>query len=178
MATLKKFFPARREIVLVFGIILFAVHSWSIRAFLYEFPSLILYMNLGQVAGVFAYMMAFAFLESLLALGVILLVSAILPRSCYRQGFVAKGFLTVLAAGAFAINVRMSMPNRYPGVEFLYVRAALAAAVLIGSILAAHFFRPFQKALDFLAEQISIMLYIYIPIGALSLLVVIARNLF
>jgi uncharacterized membrane protein len=177
LAAIKKFFPTGREIALVFGIILFAVHSWSMRAFLYEFPSFILSMNIGQVAGVFAYMMAFAFLESLLALGILLLASALLPRGWYRQGFVSKGFLTVLIGVGFAITTRMALPNRYPGVEFLYVRAGIAGAVLVISILAAHFFHPVQRVLDFLAEQISIMLYIYVPIGAISLLVVIARNL-
>jgi hypothetical protein len=72
----------------------------------------------------------------------------------------------------------MTTPNHYPGVEFLYWRVLISMAVLISAILAAQFFRPFQKAINFIVEQISIMLYLYAPIGIISLIVVFARNLF
>jgi hypothetical protein len=176
LANIKKIFPDGRDIFLVLGIILFAVHSWSIRTFLYSFPSFILYMNIGQITGVFAYMMAFAFLESLLITGILIIVSTVLPRAWYRSAFTSNGFLTILIGAALAINIRMSLGNRYPGIESLYGKVLFSALILIISILITHFIRPLQKALVFIAEQISVMAYIYIPVGILSLIVVFIRN--
>jgi hypothetical protein len=178
LTNLRRFFPENREIFLVFGVVLFAVHSWSIRAFLYNLPSLILYMNIGQVTSVFAYMMAFAFMESLLVIGLLILISAILPPNWFRNKFASKSFLTILVGALLAIDIRISTPNRYPGMEFLFWRVLLSAVILIASLLAMHYFRPVQKGIDFILEQMTIMTYIYLPIGVFSLVIVLARNIF
>jgi hypothetical protein len=178
LVKIKNFLPESRQIFLVFGVALFIVHSWSIHTFLYNIPSFILYMNIGQIVGVFAYMMAFALLESLLVMGLLLFVSAILPRAWYRDKFVSKGFLTILVSAALAIAIRLSLGNLYPGIEELYGKVLIAGLVLIGSILAVHYYQPLQKVLEFLAEQISIMTYLYLPIGIISVVVVLARNIF
>jgi hypothetical protein len=178
LVKIKRFFPEQRDIFLVFGVTLFVVHSWSIRTFLYNLPSFILYMNIGQVAGVFAYMMAFALLESLLITGVLIFVSAILPGAWYRNKFVANCFLTILIGAGLAITIRLSLGNHYPGIEALYGKVLISFLILIGSILVTHLYQPFQKVLDFLAVQISVMTYLYLPIGIISVIAVLARNIF
>jgi hypothetical protein len=45
-------------------------------------------------------------------------------------------------------------------------------------IAASHMWGPLQKVLLDIQDRISIMLYVYVPLGLVSILVVIFRNLF
>src|SRR5512138_2561192 len=88
--------PSRRDSLLAFGVVLFAVFGWSIRGFLYKLPSFALYFNLGSNLAIFSYMMAFALLESLLVTGLLIVFSVLLPSSWFRSGFAYKSFIFVL----------------------------------------------------------------------------------
>ncbi len=175
MATFKKFFPARHEILLVLGAALFVIHSWSLNTFIYKVPSFLLYMNLGQIGTVFAYMMAFAFLESLLVTSGLVVTSALLPRSWYRDGFHYKGFLTLLVGTISAIFLQDSLNNQYPGATSLLIWVSLTLLSLIALLLLVHFVESLRKFIIFIAEQVSVMLYLYLPIGLVSLLIIIWR---
>ncbi len=135
-------------------------------------------MNLGQVISVFTYMMAFALLESVLATGALILASLVIPCHGYSRGFAYKGFLTVLVGSFASVDLMNSLTKDYPGVGFLLQKFLVAGGVLLALLVLVHFLKPIQKVLVFLAEQISVMVYFYAPIGILSLLVVLLRNIF
>jgi len=174
---LKFLLPSRHEQFLVFGLVLFLVHSWSVYKFLYKAPSLLLYMTLDQMAAVLAYMMAFAFLESLLLTGVLILIAILVPWQGFRTQFVPKVFLTLAVTGFTAVDLMNSLTNKYPGIGFLWQKYWVTGVVLLGLLLMAHFVKPVQKILYWLAEQISVMVYFYASIGVFSLLVVVIRNI-
>jgi hypothetical protein len=87
-------FPKREDILPVFGGIVFVVFSWSIRGFLYIFPSLILRHSVSETLSVLCYMLAFSLFESLLLMGGGLLISMVLPRKWLVEGFAYKGFIS------------------------------------------------------------------------------------
>jgi hypothetical protein len=171
-------FPKRQDILVVFGNVLFAVHTWALYTYLYKVPSFILHQSLGQVLAVLAYMMAFAFVESILVTAVVSLVSSILPGSRERLGFTAKAFLLTAVAGYFSYDLMNSLTTTYPGAGALLERSLAAAGIFLALLAVTYFVKPIHKAITAIADRISVMLYIYAPIGLLSLLVVIIRNLF
>lgn len=122
-------------------------------------------------------MMAFAFLESLLVVGVLVVLSAILPSKWLRDGFAFKGFIVIVMATIAAIILQRTLQGEYPALPVLTLIwfTPLVWAVVF-TILAQR--RPrFQSILLDIAERISIMLFLYIPISLISLIVVTIRNL-
>jgi hypothetical protein len=97
--------PTRVEILYVFGGVVFVIYSWAIRGFLYQLSSLRLYHTLGEIFGVFSYLMAFALIESLIIMGGLILMGFILPGKWFREGFAYKGFITTLVAGIAMIKL-------------------------------------------------------------------------
>ncbi len=95
---IRKRLPVKAEILSVFNVLIFVVFGWSVRGFLFEIPSFLLYLSLGDMAAVVFYMMAFAFFECVLLTGGLVIVSMILPQNWLKTGFAYKGFLIILVA--------------------------------------------------------------------------------
>jgi predicted branched-subunit amino acid permease len=121
--------------------------------------------------------MAWALLESLLVTGVLTLLSAILPSNWFRDGFAYKGFIFIAIATIAAIIFQRSLKGILPPpqIQALYW---LVPLVFIVVIIGAVQTRPrLRNILLSVADRISIMLFLYIPVGLLSLMVVTLRNL-
>jgi hypothetical protein len=174
---LKNRFPHRSELIAVLGISVFVCHSWSIRVFLNDLPSLLLYFRLAEIAVVFAYMMAFALLESLLVAVGLALAAAILPSKWLRDGFAYKGFIFVIAGSIAAYVLQKNLRYEFPSTGMLMLNLVIPLTLSAFLIAASHMWRPLQKILLDIQDRISIMLYIYVPIGLVSFFVVVFRNL-
>ena len=123
-------------------------------------------------------MMAFAFLESLLITGILVLLSAILPSNWLRNGFAFKGFIVIVMASASAILLQRTMQGTMPALPVLtliWFTPLVWTAILI--VLAQRKPRV-QSILLEIAERISIMLFLYIPIGLSCLIAITVGNLF
>jgi len=176
----RKRLPARNEIYTVLGVVVFVVHTWSVRGFLHELPSFILYFTPGQILGVFAYMMAFALMESILVTFGLIVISILLPVKWFRDGFIYKSLVTLLlGAGAmlWLENTIMSFNNNFPSMSLLLVAAGIALGAWILLLVTFHFIKPLQKSLLFAADRFGVFAYLYIPLGVIGLVVVLARNL-
>ena len=152
--------------------VVFICHSWSLLGFFNRLSSFIFYLGLAEIAGVFAFMMAFAFLESLLITALLVLLSAILPTRWLREGFAFKGFIVIVMATASAILLQRTMQGTLPALPVLtliWFAPVVWAAVFL---ILAHRMPRVQGLLLEVAERISIMLFVYAPIGILSLIVV------
>jgi hypothetical protein len=122
-------------------------------------------------------MMAFAFLESLMVTFALVLLSAILPSNWLREGFVYKGFIAITMATIAAIILQRTLQGELPALPILtliWFTPLVWAAIFI---ILAHRKPRVQSILVDIAERISIMLFLYVPIGVISLLVVTIRNL-
>jgi hypothetical protein len=170
--------PAREDVFIVLSTILVAVFSWSIRGFLFVYPSLVLRYAALEVFAVFSYMMAFAFVESILVLGGLVLVSAILPRKWLCDGFSYKGFLVVLVGSIAFIRYQTFLGGELPTAKTIFLWAGTFLFVLICLTLLFHFVKRLQSILVSIAERFTVFAYLYIPLGSLGLIVVILRNLF
>ena len=169
--------PARVEIDPVLGFLVFAVFSWSIRGFLFELPSLLLYYPLADIFGVFSYMMATALLESLLVMGLLVFAAFILPTPWFRLGFSRKAAVTVLVVGAFMIHLQNILTFQFPSVQeaAVGVGAALLLSFVLFILLAKV--ERFRSLFDNVLERFKVFSLIYVPLGVIGLVVVIFRNL-
>lgn len=177
---LKARVPARGEIISVLGVVVFAVHSWSVREFLFHLPSLILKLPTGELLAIFCYHLAVAFIESATVTGLLVLLAALLPPSWLRNGFVHKGFLIALSAGVAAILLQHSF--FYAGFAFeapntgaLYERVALGLLLFMGSWMLVQSSAGLQWGIRSFVDRLSVMLLVYLPLDVIGLVVVTVR---
>jgi hypothetical protein len=169
--------PGRSEIFAVFGVAVFACHSWTMLGFFNKLSSFLLYFNVGEILSIFAYMMSVALLESIAVTILLVLLSIILPSSWLRDGFAYKGFVIIVIASAASILFQKFLPDDYPSTLMLAVSTIVPLALIVILIAVSRSIPRLQSLFLDIQDRISIMLFIYVPIGVLSLLVVLFRNL-
>ena len=160
----------------------FAVHSWSVRGFLYNVPSFVLRLTVAETFAIFCYHMAFALLETVICCAFLVALSALLPAAWLRDGFAYRGFLIILAAGILAIIMQFSFAYgewRFETSDPLVLLASFSAGAVLFLMLyvLSHRVDRLQRFILFIVDQISVMMFIYLPLDAIALLVVAARLL-
>ena len=174
----KRRLPPWSEIQIVFGLLVFAVFSWSIRGFLYKLSAFLLYDGLGDIFGIFSYMMGIALLESAIIMLVLLFLAVILPKGWFRNGFAYKASLLTLMVGGMMIYLQSILTFRLPSVRTLVVLLVAPFVAWLVLIFLAVKVERFRVVLDFILDRVSVFLYLYVPLGLLGLVVVAFRNLF
>jgi hypothetical protein len=172
--------PTRQEVVYVFGAVVFAVYSWSIRGFLFQLSSLILYYNSWQIIAVLFYLMAFALLESMAFTGSLALMGFFLPQKWFRVGFAYKGFLATLVIGLAMIKLQSYLyilNYELPDIGVLGWGLGITLSILVALFLLVQKVPPLQKILLDVEERLQIFIYFYVPLGIAGLLVVLLRNI-
>lgn len=122
-------------------------------------------------------MMAFAFLESLLVTGALTLVRAILPSKWLRDGFTYKGFVVMVMATSSAIILQRTLKGEFPPPQILMLIWFTPLVWTAVIIIVAKRMPRVKDILINIADRISIMLFLYVPIGIISIVVVVAGNL-
>lgn len=162
------------------GVVVFVVHSWSVRGFLFNLPSFVLKYRPGEILAIFCYHMAFAFLESLVGSALLVVLAALLPSKWFRNGFAYNSFLLVLATVIGAIFLQ----NSFSYGEFafdgskaiaLYEYVGIGLMLFVGLWIVVAKIGRVQRLIMFLVDQISVMLFIYLPLDAIGSLVVAVR---
>ncbi len=177
MDRIRKRFPRRSDVIAVLAVAVFACFTWALIGFFNKLSSFILYFTPGEIGNIFAFLMAFALLESLAAAGVLVLLSGILPSNWLKEGFAFKGFVILLVATATAILFQHALKDYFPSLGTL-LAYSLIPLLLIALLLWFLNPRPrLQNILLSVQDRILIMLFVYLPIGVIGLLVVMARNL-
>jgi hypothetical protein len=187
LKVMRKKLPMRAEVLSVFNVLIFVVFGWSIRGFLFEIPSFLLYLSLGDITAVVFYMMAFAFFECVLLTGGLVIVSMILPSNWFKTGFGYKGFLIILVAttcfilfqGYYKVGFFQNfLNNDYSPLRPVLIGMGSGLVVLGGLFWLFHNRPRLQKYLSTFIEQFSVFSYIYVPLGVIGILVVFVRNIF
>lgn len=163
--------------IAVLAVAVFVCFSWTLIGFFNKLSSFILYFTLGEIANIFAFMMAFALLESLAAAGLLILVSAVLPSSWLKEGFAFKGFVILLVATITAVLFQKALRDYFPSMQTLLTYSLIPLLVMAFLVWFIHSRPRLQKILLAVQDRILIMLFIYVPIGVIGLLVVMARDL-
>ena len=127
----------------------------------------------------YSYTLVFDFVETLLFIGLILLLNFLLPRKFFLDFFVARGsLLSVLGLGYLvylALAVGASKATQFPIDLFRW------APLVFLAILALAIFLPrietVRKAAEEFANRAVIFLYILLPLTGLGTLIFVINNL-
>jgi hypothetical protein len=170
-------FPKRSDMLAVFGVVVFVSYSWSLLGFLNKLSSFLLHFTLGEISNILTFMMAFTLVESLAVTSVLVLLAAVLPSSWLRDGFALKGFVIVLIATATSILFQRSLEDDYPSTLLLVAVTLIPLVVTIAALAALRSMPRVRNILVNIQDRILIMLFVYVPIGLISMVVVMYRNL-
>lgn len=170
-------FPHRSDVIAVLGVAVFLCHTWTIIGFLNKLSSFILYFSPGTIGGIFAYMMAVASLESIAVTGFLVLLSAILPAHWLQEGFSIKGFIILVVAATTSILFQKTMTGSFPSTVVMLASSICPLLLIALSFLMVRSMPKLRNILLNVQDRILIMLFIYVPIGLFSLMVVLYRNL-
>ena len=137
-------------------------------------------MNAGEIALVYAYLLVTNFLESLLAVCVPIVLGFILPPKWFRDSFVSRGTsLVLLGLGYFMfLAYQFQAKDDYPSALLKARSVALALGIIALLVILIAKIPFLNKAFGFIAERVTIFLYVYIPLSLVSLVVVLPRLLF
>jgi hypothetical protein len=159
-------------------VILFFLFGLATILFFWKFPAWLYYATLGEVAGFYLYTALTEALEGLVYLTALLFFCIALPASWFRDRFIVRGPITALALPTFLLLTQYFIAYH----EFGKGLAALLALLLAGGLaclwmwLAARSI-VFERAARLLAERAPVFLPVYLPLAAIALVVLAARNL-
>jgi hypothetical protein len=166
----------------VFSVIVFIVFSWTLYRTFWWVPSWLEYLSVWSILIIVAYVLAFALFESLALMGLIVVLSLLLPKRTFKDQFILQGsaLCAALGLGAFLIQRKVSLIYRLE----LWQTVAYPLLILAGTIGLVFIFSFLFKRIRFLArlgqavaERMTVFAYLYIPMGLVGWLVVVVRNL-
>jgi hypothetical protein len=170
--------PKLEQLLPVYAVIVVLIYLWSLIHFFWKLPSWIYFLSAGEISVVLAYMIVINLVESLFILLLIIALKVVLSRIWPDDQFIVKGVLLTLVGLGFLIY-----RNHYFPTKAIYALTWLQLASVIGLgmlviLVPLNKVPAFSRAMDALADRFIIFLYIAIPASAISLLVVLFRNLF
>lgn len=177
-AALLKRLPERQQVMAVFGVIALLVYGWTIYWYLWKLPSWLYFMTVSEMLVTFAYELVVNFLESLLILLIPILLSLILPLRWFRDRFLSRASILVillLVALMRYLQIITRLQDFPPNFLRLTLLVAGGIAVLVFLVGRVAFLR---RVVEEVAGRAVIFLYIFVPLTALSFLVVLFRNIF
>jgi hypothetical protein len=129
------------------------------------------------------YVFAFALLESLIVLGGMVVMALLLPARYFKDKFVAQGGILAVLASLAAYLIHPKLGDAIP-LRLLYLAQipiiALAGTIILIFLLSFFFDRlpGLTRVVNAFAEGMTIFTYFYLPLGLLSLFVVLLRIIF
>jgi hypothetical protein len=173
--TIKKFerFPNTGGLISVYGLIVMLVYGWSMYQFIWNLPSWISFLTVGEIGVILAYTLATDAFESILVLSIPILFSILLPSKWFRDDFVIRGGLSVLYVLIFIIFVSYNAIP-FSQLDKLILRAVVDLAFLHFVIGYVH---PLRKFIESLADRSSTFLYLTIPSSIIAGIIILIRSL-
>ena len=180
--SLKSRLPTRSEALSVYSIFVFFVFSWTLYRAFWNVPSWLEYLTIWSVLIIIAYVLAFALIESAALLVLVVLFSLIFPRHVFKEKYVLLGssLAVFLSVGAFLLQRKINLVYQLELWQLLaYPPVGLLLSLLLVLLLAFLFdrFPSLARLVSAGIERMVIFVYIYVPLGFLSLLVVLVRNI-
>ncbi len=171
-----KRFPKIDQIIPVYAVGVTILFSWAVINTVKDVISKWgLYFGVADILSLFAYVMAGAFLESLLLIFFLLMISFILPQKLFVNKFVLRGTVLIIS---FLATI-MYYYTQTPMGEALENTSKLGVFFILTLILMAlgESIQFVDRFVNSLADRCVIFLYIYLPLSFVSILTVIFRNL-
>ncbi|MEW5942138.1 MAG: hypothetical protein AB1750_20930 [Chloroflexota bacterium] len=173
---MSKRLPKFADILPVFAVIAVMFYGWSLVVFLWKLPGWLFFLNVGEIAVIFANELVTNLAESLAILLLLLAVCAILPARFLRDDFAARGgiaALTVIGAMMLFLNRVVEKGAAFNRYLYWWMLGTVALAVFLAWLGARVKF--LRAAVTWLADRLIVFLFVLLPLTALGMIVVIAR---
>ena len=171
---IKRRLPGKNDIFLALSVATVLIFSWELRSLFYNAPAFFLSYSLGEFLSISAYMLATALIETILVMSVAVTLAFILPGVILRDGFAYKASFLLIALAIVSVYLQFNMTNQ-PKISFLMTQLILVLGLWLAPVLLVQFIAPLRKFVLDLFDRLTIFSYVYLPLGFLSLLVVIVR---
>jgi len=172
--------PRKVDAVAVFGAAIFMVYTWTMYVSFWKIPSWLLFLNISEILSIYAYAFLVNFLESLILLFIALVASIILPQGWWKEKFVAKGLalIMIILISAQTHIYFYGLPDTQDvflqGQLFWWLKTLVIAIIFTWM---AGRYNWLNQALIDIADRLVIFMYIYLPLTAIAVLVVLVRIL-
>ncbi len=179
MTTFLRRLPGWPQIIPVYGVIVLMVYSWTLLWFFWKVPSWLFFLNAGEILTNLAYVLATNLAESLVVACGPLFLALVLPKKWFHDVFIARGASLSIAGLGYMMFLAEQFQNNsdYPSTSLHAWTVALAAAGIALLVYLCGQSAVLRRIIEFVADRVSIFVYILTPLSILSLLVVIARSL-
>ena len=173
---------SREDLLLVFSACLFPVYVWSFYNLFNQMPTLISRLDLIELVGAIAYVLAFALVESalfFLVLSAILSIfTFILPTKLFGAHWTAIGSMLAILISAMAMVIQFNFDQvvRLSGRRILFYLGLIGLGFAVVYLLILSF-PKIENAIRAVIRRVSVLSMIYTLIGCLSILIVIIRNI-
>jgi hypothetical protein len=176
---LRNKFPTAAQVAQVFAVASIMIYGWTTYRLIQKLPSWLYYLNFKEILSNTSYTLVFNFMETLLFVGLILLLNLLLPKKFFLDFFVARGsLLSIFGLGYLiylALAVGASKATQFPMDMFRW------APLVFLAILAFAIFLPhieiIRRVTEDFANRAVIFLYILLPLTSLGTLIFIVNNL-
>jgi len=179
LATFKKSLsarlPSREQILPVFAVTVFIVFTWTLYRMFWYIPSWLGDFDMLGVLSISAYILVFAFLESVVIFGILLLTVILLPLKYFKDTFIPTGctLMTIIGFSAFLLQRKMKIIYK---LEFWQL--ILYPFLILTSVFVLQRFEFLARIVNAIAERMTVFLYIYIPLSVLSFVYLLLRAIF
>ncbi len=154
------------------------VFVWAILSYLDALPGLVLSFTVWDVIGTASYTLAFALLESLILLVLLVLLAFILPGRLLRNHFEAVGSMLVLITAVWVMvtNWLRLNPAHWMNAGHLPLWVLYLLSIVVPGLLTARSNR-LERAVQAVIRRSAVLAYVYVALGCLGMAVVLLRNL-
>lgn len=171
--------PASKDILSVYAVIAVLNQVWTVYVSFEQLPAWSSFLNINEIMAVLAYRVTESSIECLLMLGILLVISLLLPRRMFRDVFVVRGTAFVLGLlGPIILFWKLFRGD--PGILMAeYAGIWMIGAVLL-ALLTSYLSVKISSAADFLkwiSDRMIVFLYLLIPISLVSFITVLIRNM-
>ncbi|MFZ5909492.1 MAG: hypothetical protein ACOYYU_05705 [Chloroflexota bacterium] len=172
--------PDRQGILHVYATAVFMVYGWTLYTSFWKVPSWLFYLTLGEVLSIYSYAFVINFLESLLLVFPLLLLGVVLPARWWNHHFTPYGMAWVVCIAGSAMLRLYNLREPSMWEDFLHGQWLWWGLTVLLAIALSFFLSRIgwlRKGIEGLADRLVIFLYIYLPLTALSFVVLLARAL-
>jgi|SRR5215208_6302628 len=174
---LRKKLPPFHETWRLYATIVFLVYGWTSLAFFWKVPSWLYFLDSGEIVSILAYALSSTVFESVIILLLFVLASLVLPASWLRNKFVIRGSIVFYSLTFWVVFLTLSSLLQLPTTNDLLTFAmgfpltAGLGMILVDKIPLVYRF------MDYLSKQLTIFLYLWLPLSVVGILILIVRNI-
>ncbi len=160
-----------KDILPVCGVIVAVIYSWNLYRFVWILPSWLKFLTVGEIFNILSMTLAISFLDTLLVLGLLIIVALIVPFQWFRDDFVFRGCLFGLYVLIFAVYLASNVVplNLLP----VYSMGSLVVFIFLqlwgGRVL------RIRSLVLVLADRAIVFLYVYLPMTLVGIVSIVLR---